>query len=218
MAFISGNGVNTTTSATITVPAGSSRMAVIAVPFECTTLPSPVTATLNGISLGTPTIVSSSVGVEVVALFVANDALLTTIGTGSQSFAVSMTGGSGIQGRQVVFAFFSGRSQSAPVITTNNNTAPPITVSSTAVGSNVDICAVCDLNNAGTTTAGSTWTAFYNAADSGADAQAIGIYQAGVASGGYTPTVNSTGSPQWAMAAVVFEALAIPTATIAWVV
>jgi len=206
MAFVSGTGLNTLTSATVTIPAGTNRMGIIAIPFECTTIPSPITATLGGTSLGTATVATSSVGIEGVVLFVANDSLLTTIGTGSKSLSVSMTGGSGIQGRQSVYAFFSGRSQSAPVITTNNNTTPPMTVSCTAVGSSVDIVAVCGLNNAGTTTAGSGWTAFYNAADSGGDAQGCGIYQEAVAAGSYTPTVNNTGTPQWGMVGVVFEA------------
>lgn len=206
MAFISGSGASGFSGVSITVPAGSSRMGIVFVTYECTTAPTSISGTLGGTSLTSLGKIESSAGVEGCTAFLANEATLTTIGTGAKSFTASFTGGSGLQGLQTQWLFFSGRSQSAPVATTGNGTTPPATASATAVGSNADITASAGLNNAGTTTPGSGWTSVYNSADGGGDAQACAIYQAGVSSGGYTPTVNNNGSPQWGMMAVVLEA------------
>lgn len=206
MAFNSGSGASGFSSVSITVPAGSNRQGVFFVTYECTTAPSSISATLGGTALAFQNKTESSAGVEGCAAFLANEATLTTIGTGAKTFTASFTGGTGLQGIQTEWGFFTGRSQSAPVVSVNNGTSPPATASATAIGSNADIVASAGLNNAGTTTPGSGWTSIYNAVDGGGDAQACAIYQAGVAAGGYTPTVNNTGAPQWGMVALVLEA------------
>lgn len=209
MSFLSGSGASGSGNATVTVPASSganARIGIFCVPFECTTAPTSITATLNGISLTLVNSTVSSTGVEGVYVFYANEATLVSIGTGSQVFASTVTGGTGLQGFQKMWAFFDGRSQSAPTSAVFNNTGTPITGSVTAAGTGADIVGAVGLNNAGVTTAGTGYTSVYIAADGGGDAQAGLEYQANVAAGSTTVAFGNTASPQWGMVAVSLEA------------
>lgn len=219
MSFLSGNGASSFSGVAVTVPASSGanqRIAVLSFSIEYSVVPTSVVGNLSGTSLRAGTSSASTSGIEAIYGFYLNEADLIAIGTGAKSLTFTVTGGGGNQGRQSQWAFFDGRSQSAPVWTTNfgNATSTSASVNVTAAANGADIYGAACADSGGIIIPSAGFTATYNALDGGSDAAAVAMYQPNVIAGSYAPGYTNTLGPSWAFFGVSLEAAAVAGATI----
>jgi hypothetical protein len=141
---LAAGGFNYGLSNAFTVSAGTNRMAVAVITYEATTDPT-TTCTLGGTSLtdyGTLDAATGGGNMEMRArIFLADEATLTTIGTGSKTLLFTQTGGTDLQGRQCMMLQVEGASQSTPsaMVTAyaSSSSAPTLNVSVSSTGAMV---------------------------------------------------------------------------------
>jgi hypothetical protein len=215
----SGNGAAASSGTAVTVPSGTNRLGLFALSFEYDSAPTSVTATLGGEAL---TALDSGVSTagggteQVVYAFYADEALLTTIGTGSKTLSFSVTGGSGHQGFSSLWEFIVDAAQSAPASAdagSSSNTDTPTVTINPAAASAVAVAFVGHNAAAATATAGSGYTIDYDAGSSGGDARGVMQHDDNPATGSQACSMTLSSSTRWAIVAVVVEAAASGGAT-----
>lgn len=186
-----------------TIVDGTSRMAFAFLTFETAAsggMPT-VTSTLGGESLtdfATITTAKGSSMEQVVRIFLADQSLLTTIGTGTKSLVFDVTGGDFPQGYQEHLVQFEGASQStpsAPVTTWNDSTdaAPSVNVSVTSTGAAL-VGASSNNYTGSAPTPGTGFTAIYAGSDSSGDNSGITEYKLSVSAGTNAVSITTGGS------------------------
>lgn len=186
--------VSSAVSYSYTVPSGTNRYGVLLVQEEYATAPTSITATIGGNSLtavsGSPFPASAASGLWAFYILDAN-----LPATGAQTVAITVTGGSGLQGRMSAMVIHSGAIQSAPTVTSTINQAGVATISigpfNYTDGSMAQAGIMTGAGNQ-TSTESAGWTEAYDQADTFGDTAGAGATR--VYSGSGSDTVVFTAS------------------------
>ena len=209
MAYQSGTGGSNET-ATATLTAGSNRMGIVAHAMEVTTVPTGMSATLDGnalTSIGQVVSIIDGGSYSVLTLWYAPETVIAAGSTGAISVSLG-TGGAGHQGRSTMYAQFSGRSQSAPTFASAGGSATGTagTATASASAANADLFGACGHNGTATNTLGGDLATSVYAAQPGGDHSNEIAYAAGVGSGSRSATFTWGATARHAVAAVIMEA------------
>lgn len=213
MAFNSGGRIPSG-SGTLTVPTLTNGNGCFTVTQEFSTPPTSIGLTINGVSLGAPT-ASAPNGTEGSWTFWCNQATITSIGTGTQTATASLSGGTGTQGEQIVWSFYSGRAQTAPtgtdILTATGSSATPAQAYNPGTAG-ADVYVGYGSNSFSTCTVGAPFTLISAGNDGGGDAGAAGAYLANASTGSATCTFTSSNTSPWGTTGLILEAVASGTA------
>lgn len=210
MAYQSGTG-GVNESATATLTAGSNRIGIVAHCMEVTTVPTGMSATLDGnslTSLGQVVSIIDGGSYSVLTLWYAPETVIAAGSTGAISVNLG-TGGAGHQGRSTMYAQFSGRSQSAPSWGSDGASATNTSATATATASvsGADLVGACAHNGTATNTLGGDLTTSVYADQPGGDHSNQLAYGANVASGSRSATFTWGATTRLAAAAIILEAV-----------
>lgn len=203
---------NANSNFNVTIPSGTDRAATLLVGLEFdTTPPTSVTATVGGVSMtsaGTaqPSTVASGGYDCIVYAFYLLDAAFPA--TGTQAVAVTITGGTSVQGHRRAFNVSDALTQSAPQHASVGNASASTTLAmgplNTENGS-LGMAAVQNTVSGTTFTVGGAWTERWDAADAAGDASQAGADVAHSASGTDTVTFTASASARLAGAFLVWS-------------
>lgn len=166
----------------VTIPSGNNRVALYTLALEYTSggPPTSVTVTVGGVSmvaLGSVVTHDDAVGVAALYTFYLLNASFP--GTGTQSVAPTVTGGTGVQGRAQTFRVLSDAKQAAPTRYTASGDVQNIILPSSgtaAIQRGGYALAATSANGVNAFTPSSGWTEDFDFQDSAGDDRTAGAY------------------------------------------
>jgi hypothetical protein len=215
VSVLAGSGFNYGLSNAFTIASGTNRMAIAVVTYESVDPDVTFdTYTLGGSTLtpyGTLASAVGGAGMEMRArIFLANEALLTTIGTGSKTLAFTKSGGTFDQGYQCSLLQLADASQSTPaaMVTTwsDSSSAPTLNVTVSTTGALV-VGVASDNKSDVAPTVGSGFTLVYAGFDASGDNSGIVEYKANASAGtnAVTYTTGAATATRTALGGFVIE-------------